>query len=355
MSAENLLAILAVLRKRMWLIALLMVVTAGTIVAVFLTSKRVYSASVRFLVTTPPSGEVSPYQGFRTDSARQETQFAKANFIELLQSSTIAWQTVEDLGTPMRGGELADRTEVIQSVESEFVRVKVTADSADEAAPLANVLMENALRYYAELRAKSATNSLIVIASQLEEARRELETATKRLAEFQIENRIGDLDAEIESMQFLITSLLEGRDHAMAAGDVGAAAAYEAIVVEREEGLLALLQLDPAYTALDTDVIRFQSLYSLLLEKQAEAKFKENEARNAGFVQIVEPARRPTSADSPFSVKILAVGVLVSLILGVMLALVLEYFEGLRIPVRAEDMPTLAVDVDSPGRTDLRM
>ena len=200
----------------------------------------------------------------------------------------------------------------------------------------------------AELRARSATNSLIVISTQLGEARRELETAKHKLTQFQIENRMGNLDVAIQVGQGLIKSLVEARDHAIAAGDVDTAAAYDVIVADREADLLVLLRLDPAYTALDTDVSRFQSLYSLLLEKQTEAKFKENEARNAGFIQILEPARRP-SGPSPFpTAKLLVAGAVVSVSVGVILALLLEYLEGLR--MQAEGVPSGAVGPDGPQR-----
>jgi uncharacterized protein involved in exopolysaccharide biosynthesis len=101
-----------------------------------------------------------------------------------------------------------------------------------------------------------------------------------------------------------------------------------------------LLQLSAEYATLRGAVQRSKALYDLLLDKQTEAELKENEARNAHFVHIVEPASKPRHPDSPFNVKILIVGAVASLIVGVLLALVLEYVEKLRMFVPPDELPT---------------
>ena len=69
------------------------------------------------------------------------------------------------------------------------------------------------------------------------------------------------------------------------------------------------------------------------------AELKENETRNVGYIQVVEPARKPVRPDSPFNAKIVVAGAVASLIVGVLLALVLEYVDRLRVFVPPDELP----------------
>jgi len=339
MGEQDLLAYLRIIKKRLWIIILLMVVTVGTIVAVFLTAKPVYSATVRFLVTAPPSSNVSLYGEFRQPTMREEINYARANFVEVLRSGTVAWQTVDDLGIAMRGGELLSRVTIKETEGSEFVNLTVTSDTAEEAQLLANTLVQNALRYYGAVRASSVTNSLGFISIQLEQTQREMEEAERRLLQFQIENHMGDLDSEILSVQALIRALRLERDQAEAEDSGDKVASYDRLIAEREIELQDLLLLSTEYAELKAALSRATSLYNLLLDKEAEARLKENEIQNVGFVQIVEPARKPGSPKSPFNAKVVILGAVGSLIVGVLLSFLLEYVERLRLFVPPDEVP----------------
>ena len=63
-------------------------------------------------------------------------------------------------------------------------------ESPQLAANLANTLVETALDYYGELRAKSFSSSREFITQQLDEVRNELSNARAALTQFQIENRV---------------------------------------------------------------------------------------------------------------------------------------------------------------------
>ena len=340
MSGQDLLMYLKIVRKRLWVVALLVAVTMGTIMAVFLTSKPAYSASVRFLVTAPPSGAVSLYGGVREPTKREEIAWTRANFIEVLRSGVVAWQTVEALGLDAQGSELLKGLEIVESESSDFVRLTVKADTAEAAQMLANGLVETSIDYYGNLQAQPATNSLDFISNQLAEAQHEWEAAEQKLLQFQVENQMGDLDSEILSSQALIRSLRLERDQAEAEGDMAKATAFDNLIAYRQMELQNLLQLSAEYATLRSAVQRSKALYDLLLDKQTEAELKENEARNADFVHIVEPAGKPRRPDSPFNAKILIVGTVASLIVGVLLALVLEYVERLRMFVPPDELPT---------------
>ncbi|MBW2037939.1 MAG: hypothetical protein JRI41_10805, partial [Deltaproteobacteria bacterium] len=110
-------------------------------------------------------------------------------------------------------------------------------------------------------------------------------------------------------------------------GDGGKAAQYDRIIAEREIELQNLIHLSTKYETLQTAVEQAQATYNLLLAKETEAKLKENEILNVGFIQALGEAQEPTLPVSPLNPTIIALGSVVSLTLGIMLAFVLEYVE----------------------------
>jgi uncharacterized protein involved in exopolysaccharide biosynthesis len=87
------------------------------------------------------------------------------------------------------------------------------------------------------------------------------------------------------------------------------------------------VSLSTEYSSLVTALNLARETYNLLLSKETEAKIKENQVLNVGFIQIISPAQLPRNAISPFSPKIILLSGVLSLILGVMLAFVWEYAE----------------------------
>jgi uncharacterized protein involved in exopolysaccharide biosynthesis len=284
----------------------------------------VYTAHIRFLVTAPPAAEVSLYGAFRQLSPEEEIARARASFEEVLLTDTVAWLTVQDLDVSIDGAELLKRITVEDVSESAFVHVTVSADTPEEAQLLATSLMQTAVEYYGALQATSATNTLTFIDEQLNAVQTELEDAERRLLQLQIESQVGELESEISSLQTLVGSLRFEHDRAVAEGRDEEAATYDRLIAERTAEVQDLLQLGVEYTALQRTESRAQSLYSLLQDKQTEAKLKENEALDASFIHIVETARLPEKADSPFSVRILVVGLVAAIGLGVFVVFVLE-------------------------------
>ena len=91
------------------------------------------------------------------------------------------------------------------------------------------------------------------------------------------------------------------------------------------------------------------TLYNYLLDKETEAKLKENEALHLSFVQVLGPARPPSHPLPPINFKILALGAVISLILGVGLAFLWEYLETVSLDIRSEAEPTMVSARTSPG------
>ena len=335
MSFQELLAYLAILRRRWWLVAITVIATIGTIGVVSYTRPPMYRARVSFMVVRPLLGDVSLYE-LRAPTSREALNYTRANFLEILRGSVVAWRTVEETGVKMRGSELQKQVSIQESKDSEMITLIVTARKPKEAALLANGLIETALKYYGELQATPATNSRQFIQQQLDIASEELRQAQQRLTQFQIENNIGSLDTEITSQQSLIRALRLQRDQAEAEGKLTEVATYERLIAQHERELQRLVSLNTEYVKLKAEVSRAQSVYNLLLDKLTEATLKENEILNTSFVQIVEPASPPRRPISPLSPKIVVVGAIASTVLGIALAFLLEYVEILRVEMGEE-------------------
>ncbi len=82
--------------------------------------------------------------------------------------------------------------------------------------------------------------------------------------------------------------------------------------------------LSAEYEVLKDTVGRIEATYANLLGKETEAIIKEDQVRSAKFVQVI-PAGVPSRPLPRLDVKILLLGGVVSLALGIMLAFALEY------------------------------
>jgi len=97
-----------------------------------------------------------------------------------------------------------------------------------------------------------------------------------------------------------------------------------------------LLEFTTEYENLLRAVIRVQSNYNFLADKENEAQLKQTQATNVSFIQIIEPARMPDRPAASGTPKMLMVGTIVSLIGGVILAFILEFLSTLRASARQE-------------------
>jgi polysaccharide chain length determinant protein (PEP-CTERM system associated) len=93
---------------------------------------------------------------------------------------------------------------------------------------------------------------------------------------------------------------------------------------------------------LTREVTSTEKMYNILLEKQQEAMISE--AIKIGNIRVVEPALVPTKPISPNKSRNLLIGVLVSLMVGVTLAFILEYLDhSFKTPEEIEEYLKLPV------------
>jgi uncharacterized protein involved in exopolysaccharide biosynthesis len=248
--------------------------------------------------------------------------------MEILQSSTVTWQTVRTIQASMDGDELKRRTVVDKPTDSEFIRVSVLADEPQEAADLANALVDTAKQYYGQILANPSALAREFISMQVEDAFQELQAAKQALADFKKKHQIGDLPAEIQAQRTILWNLILEHDQAVANKQTDQAAAYDILISQRQEELQRLTALSDEYEDLNDAIKRAETYYKFLLDKETEAKLKENEILNAAFIQVIEPARPPREPVSPINLKVLALGSLSSLIASIVIAFALEYKES---------------------------
>jgi uncharacterized protein involved in exopolysaccharide biosynthesis len=364
--AAEILTYLRIIKKRWWLIVLLFVVTTAVILLNSLREKPVYQAYVRLQVIAPESQEVSLFSTTRASSADEEIVAVQVQFDAALHSYYVAWQTINDLNLGVTAAEMLEGLAV--SAEEEFLHVTFKADNPMDVEAIATRHVENAFRYYAQVRAKSASVALQFIQEQLLDEEEALTAAQGNLLTFKINHNLDSLSREILSIQdqlrdlrLLRARLTADREREQAVGDkyreeaakadpdnptrdyatmaieqdavvagiLAQEAQYDKLIDEQKARLEELLKLSTEYDTLVRDVTRSGSNYSFLADKETEAKLKEKQATNVSFIQIVEPARMPDRPQASTTPKMLAVGALLSLIAGVILTFVLEFMSGL--------------------------
>ena len=323
MSFEEIPYYFRILKKRFWVIALLTVTTVGTILYRQNNAEPVYRTSLQFQVTTPPQSDVTLYESYQ--AKRNEIPFIRESFINVLSSGSVARQVVDRFREEGRDvSRIAWDIETADIPGTDFTRVTVFANNPQLAADLANGLTEEALRQYGALRARGVTMSRQFIQTELEAVRQELQQAEEDMIALKLENQIGFLSDMIKEQQDLIRSLRLNRDIAYAKGFTQEARNYEELVTQREQELQDLVRKSALYSAMDTEVQQKRDTFNFLLAKESEAKLTENELLNLGFIQVLSPAQPPSRAVSALSLKVVALGGVATLVLGVVLVFIWE-------------------------------
>ncbi len=109
-----------------------------------------------------------------------------------------------------------------------------------------------------------------------------------------------------------------------------AEAEYGQIIANREAGLVTLIGLGAEYDTLENNLQQGQERVSFLAGKANEAEIKKSQALAAGYLQIIEPAHTPGSPMPSNTWQLMALGAVVSLIVGMILAFLLEILTGRR-------------------------
>lgn len=323
---QDILKYLEIIRKWWWVIALLFAATVGTMLAIAFLAEPQYEATVTLQVSAPPPQEVPLYSQFGRQAIRDEIAQTQASLSELLLEGDIPHRTLEAIPQiQMTGSELRDKITVDIPENSQLMHVRVRASYTETAALLANTLVETGLKQYGQLLAQPTANTRGFIEGELRATREELATAELELTQFRTHNGIGDLKEALRNQSALIQDLKLERDLTRARGNMAVAQALEEIIPQRESELHNMIVLSAEYTELVNHVDRVRSTQNFLLSKISEAQIKENQILQSGSIQIITAARPPRKPASAINEQIVLLGAVASLLVGVLLAFLLEY------------------------------
>jgi len=345
---EELLSYLRIIRKWWWVIVLVFLSVVGTILIISLRQETQYQASVTLQVSAPPPQEVPLYSQFGRQALRDEIDQTRISLSEYMLEGDAPHRALERLpDIPMKGGELRDRTTTEVPEDSQLVRVQVRSADAETAALLANTLVEAGLESYGELQARSTASTRQFIQDELENVRKELRAAEAELAQFQIVNRVINLEKAIDAQYDYIKSLRMTGDLARAEGNIEKAQAIEETIIRREIDLQNLIGMMSEYNTLVEHLSQVRASHDFLLASEEEAQIKESQILALGYIQIITPAlppRRPIPVIQP---NLFVLGGIASIAVGVVLVLFLEYvrisgaFQGFRRQLERSEIQTL--------------
>ncbi len=169
-----------VLRRRVWIIALLVIVATGGVVYQVASMKPQYEAEVSMLVTPQaliPTALDNPSLAAIESTYRQGIL---QNVKILLQSKNILRRVAEKVGAPS-AEYLLGRVKVTEIAGSDFLLINAKDDSPERAALIANTTAQQFTKYYGEINRAEATATRSFIEEQLGLARKRLEVAEQAL------------------------------------------------------------------------------------------------------------------------------------------------------------------------------
>ena len=195
-----------VVRRRAWLIGLLMVVTVATILYLGYTAPASYQARVRLRVLAVESEAVTLFAPSSSLPGREQIINTREEFFSFLRGRNVAWQTIGDLGLTMDADTLQQR--MIFEEQDDFVSVVATAQRPDLAEKIATTYVNYALLAYREFRLSPVNQSAQFIDTQLADERQKLNAAQDAFLKFKLANAIESLPTEIQALQGELLSLI---------------------------------------------------------------------------------------------------------------------------------------------------
>lgn len=392
-------SIWAILRRRWWLIALIVVGAVAVTLVVTLTAPPTYRSSLRLQALALDDQEVALYTRRTTGGVDEQIALTQFNFNDTLSNPLIAWRTIRDLDLDISASQLL--ANLSTSASGDFVTVVYDAPSPQEAMNVLNRHVENALDYYNSVRSRPASVAGQFVAAELTTQGQTLKRAQDALLQFQLEHNVGDLSREINAVQDAVRSLRAARDSAQvqaslaetlaeqysaqaeqtdselqaaqqvldalragdeaptpeeqaqielqaalvaelgqtardqrsaasaqqaaAAGQRTVATQNELLLNQRAGDLAQLIGLSSDYNLLLAEVDSALADFDFLRSKAAEARLKESQAINVGSLQIVDPAFLPGEPGGSSALRLTLLVALVSLLLGLVLAMLLEF------------------------------
>ena len=239
--------------------------------------------------------------GALQDTIRSLSQKRDETRVELERSLTLAAEMAREAADAAR---LAAEAEVEVQAAREDLKAAQEAAALEAAAPAEEEEEESAQG--SEEASEQASES----SADIDRLAEELEQALDRADHYRGVARTFD------------TAAINHSASAQAART--ASAEYGQIIGDREAGLATLIGLSAEYNTLENDLLQALEQVNFLAGKASEAQTKKSQALSAGYLQIIEPAHTPGSPQPSSTWQLMALGAVVSLIVGTILAFLLE-------------------------------
>jgi uncharacterized protein involved in exopolysaccharide biosynthesis len=372
---------LAVLRRRFWVILLLLAATMAVILGRAWTAPPAYRSSTVLQVIPLEPEEVTLYTRLNTVSSADTIDLIVFQFENLVRNARVAQATLNETGVGMSVGELLGGLNVERDPAGDLVTISATANNPDDAERLLQKQVELALQDFRESRARPSEASGKFLETELAQAEGDLEAARAAVLQFKLDNRVESLDRELAAQEQGIRDLISARQTAeieikrreaalaelerqlseaqrafdaaengsVAAANLGErvqglqeqitdvrvqlasqAAQTDAIVsllADRQTNLNALIALGGPYQALLDVVQERLDSRDFLAGKVREARLKESQSRNIGYLQVVTPPSTPRSQLPTRTVQTAILGAVLSIVAGAVLVFLLEFIE----------------------------
>jgi len=368
----ELIELLRVIRRWLWLIVAIVVLTQLALWLGMRSAKPVYAATVSLQISTPQRENVAAYDEYRSISLRDEITVAINNLIELLEGEEVYKRTISQLGLAENAPTYTITAR--RASDADFVNVIVEAGTPTLAAEIANKHVSIATAYYGELRAQSTKAEKGLFAEQLRTAENEFRVAEKALVDFRTQNGIYSLESQLSTQQKLLEQLQLERDQRLleqattvtsapitTAIDRGIPlidpiANVDKLIAQRLNELNRFTALVPEYSVLEQNVEQARTVYQHLLGKYSEAELKVTAVQAANFIQVIKPAYVPTQSESSWP-KLALLALAGSLGMGVMLAFILQYMYSFKPKTSAVSTinPIAPANIDRTAATQSRV
>jgi len=274
----ELMFVLRMLRRWWWLLLLIPLVGASSVWVGLRSKAPVYEASVKLQITTPQREDVAVYDEYRYASVRDEIAVARNNFTEVLQGDDLRNQTARQLELNERQAEFP--IEVTTVRDADFIYVTVEAASPTLAAQIANTLVNGAIAYYGDLRARSTFAERDLFVDKLRTAEESYRTAQERFSQFQAENGAVSLNEQLETHQRLLEQLQLERDRLLLEETTRVAdpvSEVDRLIAQHQQELDRLASLVPDYSVLQEDVESARESYQNVRAAAAGAPGEEGQ------------------------------------------------------------------------------
>lgn len=372
---------LAVLKRRFWVILLLLAATMAVILGRAWTTPPAYRSSSTLQALPLEPEEVTLYTRLNTVSPSDSIDLIIFQFTNLVRSSRIAQQTLSEFNTGVTASEFLAGVSVERDPSGDVVIVSATAGNPDDAERLLQRHVDLALEDLRESRARPSNASGRFLETELAQVESDLKAARAAVLQFKLDNRIESLDRESAAQQQGVRDLAAAQQTAMlevkrlaavsgvlerqlstavaalaaaapdsadagslkqriqdlqtqiddaavrSAGQQAQADGISALLADRQTNLAALITLAGQYqTLLDAEQERLDNR-DFLAAKVREAQLKESQSRTIGYLQVVTPPSTPRNRVPTRTVQTALLGAVLSIVAGVVLVFVLEFLE----------------------------